>query len=874
MIDVLKHIHENIHKPLAMSEVAKQFGYSKWHFCSRFREYTGRTFVEYVRHYRIQLAAMDILRGEKITDVALDYGYETVSGFNKSFLSVFGCVPSEYKHYARECQLYYEKRKMGMFQVPSRCVMLKEEAVMRKQYQHLYSVQRNVYRTLGAAYGCDRGYSNTEVMAEGLAWTIEKMTPHIAPHELLVGFNYADDETLICGTELWPEDNAQGRSMMAENGISPEDAEAFLQIRREKKALLQLCEDYLLTRQELDAQREMAAIGRMIDANHTVLDYEKVLQLGFAGLLEQVSQWEERNGSNENYAAMKRICEAACSLGHRYASEARRLLEIQDGAYDPCDLQRIAEVCDRVPAKPARNFLEAVQALWFAHIVNTWEDGINANSLGRLDQILYPYYQQDIRQGILTREEAFEIICLLWLKLYRSYDVQQSCVGGTDAQGNSQVNELSYLMLDAVEMLDIVRCISVRYGQSTEREFLRRALEVVGHVQKGVPFFFNDDVMIPALIRKGIAPEDACGYAQIGCVETVIPGKSNPHAVTGQVNLLKAIEYVLCNGSSMMYPQMRNGICTGSLSELKSFEQFYQAVLVQIRQLLDISCRVVSNTRGTSVINSPRPYKSLLTQGCMESGRDFNDNGAQYDYYQIMLCGIPNLADSLAAIRKFVYREQRFTLAQLKEMLENDFPDEAVREEWIRKAPKFGNDIGEVDELAVSIMDFACDVLEEYSETYGISFHAQPFTFLWMIDLGRECAASPDGRHRGDPIAYSCSPMLGRDFNGLTALLNSLSKFPTQKTPGTTSALVEVDPKLFCDHNIDTLTGLLVDAGKRGLCNVQFNVVDAEQLLEAQRHPEGYDHLVVRVSGFSQRFNQLTPELQNHIIRRTKHTCL
>ena len=130
MIDVLKHIHENIHKPLAMSEVAKQFGYSKWHFCSRFREYTGRTFVEYVRHYRIQLAAMDILRGEKITDVALDYGYETVSGFNKSFLSVFGCVPSEYKHYARECQLYYEKRKMGMFQVPSRCVMLKEEAVI------------------------------------------------------------------------------------------------------------------------------------------------------------------------------------------------------------------------------------------------------------------------------------------------------------------------------------------------------------------------------------------------------------------------------------------------------------------------------------------------------------------------------------------------------------------------------------------------------------------------------------------------------------------------------------------------------------------------------------------------------------------------
>ena len=874
MIDVLKHIHENIHKPLAMSEVAKQFGYSKWHFCSRFREYTGRTFVEYVRHYRIQLAAMDILRGEKITDVAMDYGYETVSGFNKSFLSVYGCVPSEFKNHARECQLYYEKRKMGMFQLPSRCVILKEESVIRKQNQQHYNVQRNVYRTLGAAHAHKLGCSNTEIMAEGLVWTIEKMTPHIAPHELLVGFNYADDDSLICGTELWPDNTPQGRAMMAQNGISPADAERFLQLQQENQTFMHLCADYVFTREELDAQREMAAIGRMIDANHTVLDYEKVLQLGFEGLLQEVIRWEQRNGNAPCYTAMKRICSSACNLGAKYAAEARRILESEDSTYDPCDLHRIIAVCEQVPAKPARNFLEAVQALWFAHILNTWEDGINANSLGRLDQILYPYYQADIQKGILTPEEAFEIICLLWLKLYRSFDVQQSCVGGTDAQGNSQVNELSYMMLDAVEMLDIVRCISVRYSKATERPFLRRALEVVGHVQKGVPFFFNDDVMIPALIRKGIAPEDACGYAQIGCVETVIPGKSNPHAVTGQANLLKAIEYVLCNGNSMMHTEMKNGVPTGPLSELKTFEQFYQAVLTQIRHLLNISCRVVRNIRGASVINSPRPYKSLLTQGCLESGRDFNDNGALYDYYQIMLCGIPNLADSLAAIRKFVYREQRFTLAQLKEMLENDFPNEAIRNEWIHKAPKFGNDIGDVDDLAVSIMDFACDVLEEYSKAYGICFHAQPFTFRWMIDLGRECAASPDGRHRGDPIAYSCSPMLGRDFNGLTALLNSLSKFPTKKTPGTTSALVDVDPKLFCDHNIDTLTDLLVEAGKRGLCNVQFNVVDPELLLDAQRHPERYDHLVVRVSGFSQQFNQLSPELQNHIIKRTKHTCL
>ena len=171
-------------------------------------------------------------------------------------------------------------------------------------------------------------------------------------------------------------------------------------------------------------------------------------------------------------------------------------------------------------------------------------------------------------------------------------------------------------------------------------------------------------------------------------------------------------------------------------------------------------------------------------------------------------------------------------------------------------------------------MDKACDMLDVLSEKYGLSFHAQPFTYLWMIDHGIHSAASPDGRRKGEPIAYSCSSMQGRDFNGLTALLNSIAKLPAKKAPGTTSAIVEVDPKLFCDRNLDAMTDIFLAASRRGVCNVQFNVVDAEQLLEAQRHPEGYDHLVVRVSGFSQRFNQLTPELQNHIIRRTKHTCL
>lgn len=210
----------------------------------------------------------------------------------------------------------------------------------------------------------------------------------------------------------------------------------------------------------------------------------------------------------------------------------------------------------------------------------------------------------------------------------------------------------------------------------------------------------------------------------------------------------------------------------------------------------------------------------------------------------------------------------------MKDILMADFPDEKVRMEFINKAPKFGNDIDEVDAIAVELVEHGCDELEKLSEKYGLSFHAQPFTYLWMIEHGENCIASPDGRRKGEPIAYSVSPMSGRDFNGLTAVLNSIAKFPTKRTPGTTSAIIEVDPKLFTDRNIEMLTDILIAASKKGLSNVQFNTVDADTLIDAQKNPEKYNNLAVRVSGFSQKFNLLSEELQDHIIGRTKHVCI
>ena len=323
----------------------------------------------------------------------------------------------------------------------------------------------------------------------------------------------------------------------------------------------------------------------------------------------------------------------------------------------------------------------------------------------------------------------------------------------------------------------------------------------------------------------------------------------------------------------MMNPELKVGLDTGDLRKFTTFPQFMDGIKQQIEHMLDLTCSIVKKNRDASTFFA-RPFKSLLTEGCIESGLDFNNGGAVYDYYQIAFGAVPNLADSLMVVKKFVYDDKKYTLEELKEILQQDYPDESIRQEFINKAPKFGNDIDEVDQLAVEILNFGCDVLKKMSVKYGLPFHAQPFTFFYMIDYGNVSAATPDGRRKGETFAYSMSPMQGRDFNGLTAVFNSLSKLPGKRTPGTTSAIVEIDPKLFTDQNIGVLTDIFIASAKKGLCNVQFNNIDVDTLLDAKKHPEKYNNLAVRVSGFSQKFNLLKPAVQDHIIARTKHKCL
>jgi formate C-acetyltransferase len=721
--------------------------------------------------------------------------------------------------------------------------------------------------------------------ARALANVIRRSEPLLHEGELIVGYNYTggDDEQWLEMTDSKP-DPAQRKKLedyLSVGSLSEEQVGAALRILDDLDRLVPGV-GYVPAAEPLAsiAAQEGLYWCHATAFNHTVIGYRHVLEKGFLGLADEVSDrlaGLEILGAPDLRArmvleSMLTVAEAAAEIGERYAERAHLLGKARVDSNRAAELAALKAVLRQVPARPARTFYEAVQSLWFAHIINTWEDGINANSLGRLDQILYPYYQRDIDASRLTRQEAFELLCCLWIKLYRDYDVQQIALGGVDAEGCDATNELTYLMLDVTDALGFVRCLSVRLHRQSPPALIRRSLQLVSK-GNGIPFFFNDDVLVPALVDHGIAPCDARDYAAIGCVEITIPGKANPHAVSNRINLLKCLELALNNGRSMTSGETL-GPETGEVAEMSCLEGVMAAYERQVEHAVHSMCRETLRLWAKQTLTAPMPYKSLLTEGCLESGRDFNDCGARYDYHESMPMGIPNVADSLAAIDQLVFREGTVKLTDLVKELRADLPTETLRLALLNRAPKYGNDDDMVDGLAARVFRHYCTLMREISHLYSTPFLAQPFTFVWLVEAGQRTAATPDGRRKGENLAYSISPMQGRDSSGLSAVINSLAKLPQRMAAGSTSAIVEAEPVLFAEENLDHMVALLQAAVEKGVGQLQFNVVSAETLRKAQAEPEKHKNLAVRVSGFSQKFCLLTKEIQDHIIARTKHASL
>ena len=614
------------------------------------------------------------------------------------------------------------------------------------------------------------------------------------------------------------------------------------------------------------------------DLNHSIRGYEKVLRLGFSGLRAEVDAALASLDPAEPDAAVRRtnllgwlrLCDAATTLGPRHAQGARDLAAECEDAEQRREWEEIAAVCDRVPTHPARTFREALQALWFAHMITAWEDGINANGIGRIDQFLRPHYEHDLADGRLSRDQGAELLAALWCKLYLSYDVQQMMIGGQTRDGQDATNPLSYLVLDVTEGLGFVRCLSARLHRRTPRAFVSRCVDLVSR-GGGIPFFFNDEALIPALTSKGIPLEDARDYAAIGCVEITIPGKANPHAVSNWINLAKCLELALNDGRDLL-DGAQVGPTTRTLADHGTLDDLLAAFDEQLQYFAKWAV-YGSNAAELAHRSQYRlPYLSLLTDDCVSRGLDIIEGGARYNYHSTAAMGIPNAADSLAALESAAFTEERVTREEMLQALRSNFAGREDLRLYLRnRLPKYGNDHPLPDRYAARLARRYCEIMDQYRTPTGGGYHVHLFTFTLMLKHGKLTGASPEGRLAGEPLAYSVSPAQGRDHEGLTAVINSLAAIPHHLVAASSSAILEADPTVFQGDGRETFVDLLIAAIHKGVGQMQWNVVSVEALRAAQQDPERYRNLCVRVSGFSQQFVLLDREMQEHIVARTKH---
>jgi len=554
-------------------------------------------------------------------------------------------------------------------------------------------------------------------------------------------------------------------------------------------------------------------------------------------------------------------------------------------------LPQMAEICKRVPAHAPRTFWEALQHYWFVHVGVTYEtnpwDSFNP---GRIDQHLYPFYKKDLEEGRLTREKAKELLQCFWLKFnnqpavpkvgvtaeesFTYNDFSKLNLGGLKKDGSDGVNELSYLILEVLsEMRTLQPNTAVLISNKNPDRFLIEALKVVGP-GFGEPPFFNFDGVIVKMLRQEKTLEDARTAGVSGCVETGAFGKE-AYILTGYFNLPKILEVTLNNGVDPRTGK-KIGIETGDPRDFKSFEELWNAFVKQVKHFLGIKMK------GNDIIETlyakylPVPFMSLWIEDCVKNAKDYNGGGTRYNTQYIQVVGLGTIADSLAAIKYHVFDKKTFAMEELLNALKNNWKGYEMMREILRnpeKTPKFGNDDDYVDEIAKRVVDTVVDLIEAYppSPVRKASKRAYFLPTTVHVYFGKVTGATPDGRDASFPVSEGISPVQGMDRKGIAAVFRSVAKCDWDKTGG---ALLnqKLTPDLFDnEENIKKLAQLIRTFFRLGGHHVQFNVISAELLREAQRMPQDFQDLMVRVAGYSDYFVNLPKGLQDEIIARTEH---
>ncbi|MHC4885460.1 MAG: glycyl radical protein [Planctomycetota bacterium] len=636
---------------------------------------------------------------------------------------------------------------------------------------------------------------------------------------------------------------------------------------------------------------------------HLAVDYETVLKYGLKHHRERVMYKlsslnyadPEQLKSSYFYRAILVTIEAVEIFAKRFAALAAELAKTEEGGRAE-ELQRIAAICSTVPMEPATTFHEAMQSLWFIQLILQIESNGHSLSYGRFDQFMLPYYEHSRAEG-MTEEEAGELLDNLWIKTLTINKVrsakhskyaagspmyQNVTIGGQTVDGEDAVNDLSYKVLHSVARMHLTQPnLSVRYHSGMPKAFMDDCLEVI-KLGFGMPAFNSDEVILPMLLDRGVRKEDAYNYSAIGCVEVAVPGKWG-YRCTGMsyLNFPRTLMTALNNGVDIgTGEQIAEG--TGHFLEMKSFDEVLGAWDMVVKQLINIGVTLDNCADMVVEQEVPDVLCSALVDDCIGRGKHLKEGGAIYDIVSQLQVGVANLGDSLAAIKKLVFEEERLTQEQLWTALMSDF--EGVEGERIRQlllsVPKYGNDEDSVDELVVRGYSTYIEEIKRYRNTrhgrgpIGGTYFAGTSSVAANVPQGAGTCATPDGRHKGDPLAEGASPTHAVDTNGPTSVLKSITKLDTNAIFGGLLLNQKVNSQtLTTGQDRDKLSHLLKTFfDGLGGYHIQYNVVSRETLLDAQKNPEQYRDLIVRVAGYSAFFNILSSEAQNDIIARTEQT--
>jgi formate C-acetyltransferase len=703
-----------------------------------------------------------------------------------------------------------------------------------------------------------------------LSRMLAEMTISVEPEDLLAG---SINNAFTNSYDLY-----RGGAERSLGKVAPPDVLAFWKADPYEQQLSKL-----LTPLEQDIQNETVCIGKRV-TGHMVPDFPRILQIGLEGVIAQARLSLSKLPSDQSeakgkvfYQAVVIAAEAAIAVARRYRDEALNLASKTSDPERKKDLEQLAARCEQVPLKPARTFAEALQSIWFIYMIMTIEQTPNpyAFSIGRLDQVLYPYYARDLAAGKITEDEALEFLEAFWLKLV----VGKSCwavsqnilLGGLTPEGKDATNPVSFLALRATEELKTPQpSVAVRVHQNSPQDFLHQAARVL-RMGLGIPAFHNDDSVVPLKCSEGIPLADARDYAIAGCQEPIVGGKENARTTGGKFNLAKCLELALNDGVSTLSGKQL-GPKTGL--EFQDFSSVRKAYHAQEEFFVDQMVQMHNRAEVLIARERPLPFLSGLIAGCLEKGRDVRTDGALYNFTGVLVHGLANVADSLAAVKRLVFDEKLIDMSTLLIVLRNNFVDnEPLRQLLLNRAPKYGNDVDEVDLLAGEELAFMAAEVAKYKNVWGGKFNAGFNTPSTHVHYGYNTGATPDGRKAKETLAYGTGPMEGRPSRGPTAVINSVTKFSHAPAVNGTDLNLSFTPNLLAGPaGLATLVAAVRTLFDRGAHHIQINVVDVETLRAAQAHPEAYRDLIVRVHGFSTFFTSLTRDIQEDIIARTAST--